>query len=247
MPSPSAGEPTPSEAASPSDGDTGATPSASPSDAPSASPPVAALVDGDVAIVPVVDFRSATSAVTGSEVRALADGGEAFANVVLVEADADGILAALRLDRGALGDRLKTVPSRDALAARLSRQKDDLGFLRADEVGPDVRAIGWGSDALFGVDRVKSLANWPLHATLQVPEGEPPAYDPEAGVDDGRRRRRAARPGRQARDRRPRRGHRLPVQRGLRRHHRHLQGLLAVRLGHAVHEARRPGRRRSAT
>ena len=97
------------------------------------------------------------SAVSGRDVRDLADGGEAFANVVLVEADADAILAALRLDRGGLGDRLKTVPSRDALAARLSRQKDDLGFLRADEVGPDVRAIGWGSDTLFGVDRVKSL------------------------------------------------------------------------------------------
>ncbi len=179
VPSPSAGEASPSDAASPSPSDPAASPSVAPSDAPSASPPVAALVDGDVAIVPVVDFRSPTDAVSGRDVRDLADGGEAFANVVLVEADADAILAALRLDRGGLGDRLKTVPSRDALAARLSRQKDDLGFLRADEVGPDVRAIGWGSDTLFGVDRLKSLDRWPLHATVKVPEGQPPAYDPK--------------------------------------------------------------------
>ena len=42
-----------------------------------------------------------------------------------------------------------------------------------------MRALSWGNDALFGGDRVKSLAAWPLHATLQVPQGQAPAYDPK--------------------------------------------------------------------
>ena len=39
-----------------------------------------------------------------------------------------------------------------------------LAFLRADAVGPEVRALDWGDAALFGVDRVKDLAAWPPHA-----------------------------------------------------------------------------------
>ena len=132
-----------------------------------------------MAIVPVTSFRSPDTSVSGSEVRALANGGQAFDHLVLTEADADGMLAALRLDRGALGDRLKIVKSPEALAKRLSSQRGDLGFLRADDVGPSVRALSWGNDALFGGDRVKSLAAWPLHATLQVPQGQAPAYDPK--------------------------------------------------------------------
>ena len=171
------------EPSSPASSDAVASPSASPSDSPSSSPSTSPspgpLVDGDVAIVPVTSFRSPDTSVSGSEVRALADGGQAFDHLVLTEADADGMLAALRLDRGALGDRLKVVKSPEALAKRLSSQRGDLGFLRADDVGPSVRALSWGNDALFGGDRVKSLAAWPLHATLQVPQGQAPAYDPK--------------------------------------------------------------------
>src|SRR5674476_1188439 len=41
-----------------------------------------------------------------------------------------------------------------------------LGFLRADAVGPAVRALSWRGSALFGVDRVASVAAWPLTARL---------------------------------------------------------------------------------
>ncbi len=170
------------EPSSPGSSDAVASPSSptdSPSPGPSSSPTTGPLVDGDVAIVPVTSFRSTDTAVSGSQVRAMANGGQAFDHLVLTEADADGMLAALRLDRAALGDRLKVVKSPAALAKRLASQRGDLGFLRADDVGPSVRALSWGNDSLFGGDRVKSLHAWPLHATLQVTQGQPAAYDPK--------------------------------------------------------------------
>ncbi len=45
------------------------------------------------------------------------------------------ILAALGLDRAALGDRLVTVPTAKALATDLAGHPNRIGFLRADEVG----------------------------------------------------------------------------------------------------------------
>ncbi len=40
-----------------------------------------------------------------------------------------------------------------------------------------MRALAWGSKNLFGTDRVKSLAKWPL--TARLPGPETPAYDPK--------------------------------------------------------------------
>ena len=170
---------TPADSPSPSDGDTSASQSPGESESPSASPDAPAeLVDGEVAIVPVTNFRSPLSSVKPINVRALVGGSTAFDHVVLVDADADAILDAVKLDRGALGKKLKTVASPEALARYLAKHRSDLGFLRADDVGPSVRALGWGKASLFGGDRVPSLDAWPLKATLQVPEGQPPAYDP---------------------------------------------------------------------
>jgi len=36
----------------------------------------------------------------------------------------------------------------------------------ASDVGPSVRAIDWDGKSLFGVDRVKSLTDWPIKAYL---------------------------------------------------------------------------------
>ena len=58
---------------------------------------------------------------------------------------------------------------RAALAADLTKSGKRLAFLRADAVGPDVRALAWGDIALFGVGRVRSLADWPLRAALPLP------------------------------------------------------------------------------
>ena len=57
----------------------------------------------------------------------------------------------------------------------LAAHRNRLGFLRADEVGPGVRALGWKGKALFGVHRLKSTAAWPLVATLPIGSV---AYDP---------------------------------------------------------------------
>ena len=154
-----------------------AAPSGSPADspAPSSSP---TLVDGDVAIVPVTNFRTTLTSVKPIDVRALVAGGHAFDHIVLVEADADAVLAALKLPRAALGDKLVTVATPAAVSKRLANKRRDIGFLRADDVGPSVRALGWGSKSMFGEDRVATLDDWPLQATLPVASDASPGYDP---------------------------------------------------------------------
>ena len=41
-----------------------------------------------------------------------------------------------------------------------------------------MRALGWGSKTMFGEDRVASLDDWPLQATLPVASDASPGYDP---------------------------------------------------------------------
>jgi poly-gamma-glutamate capsule biosynthesis protein CapA/YwtB (metallophosphatase superfamily) len=116
--------------------------------------------------------------VKAADVAAIADGSGAYKGLVLLKADAEPILAALGLDRSSFGSRLTTVKSARALQQHLSAKRSSLGFLRADQVDPSVRALAWGNKSLFGNDRVKSLAKWPLTARLQAPEGAATAYDP---------------------------------------------------------------------
>jgi hypothetical protein len=140
-----------------------------PSDAP-------LLAETDVAIVPVANFRSARASVRAADVSGIAKGSSPFKALVLVKDDADAILAALGVDRDGLGKRLVLVNSAAALAGNLSANRTRLGFLRADDVGASVHALAWGGKAMFGNDRVASLAKWPLTARLSGPET--PAYDP---------------------------------------------------------------------
>jgi poly-gamma-glutamate synthesis protein (capsule biosynthesis protein) len=171
----------PSDAAEPTDAPETAgngDPPASPSGAPLASETPAAppdLAETDVAIVPVINFRSGRTSVKAAEIEALATGGSPFKALVLVEEDADGILAKLGMSRDDLGKRLVTVKTAEALATNLAENRARVAFLRADDVGPSVRALAWGGKSLFGTTRV-SLAKWPLIARLSGPET--PAYDP---------------------------------------------------------------------
>ena len=162
------GEPTDAESAPPDDGEP------VPSEEPAAAPP---LAETDVAFVPVINFRSARLSVKASEIEALATGGSPFKALVLVEADADGILAKLGISRDDLGKKLVTVDSAEALAKNLAKNRARVAFLRADDVGPSVRALAWGGKHLFGGDRL-SLAKWPLIARLSGPET--PEYNPGA-------------------------------------------------------------------
>jgi hypothetical protein len=150
------------------------------SDAGGASPPASSAAVSDIAIVPVTSFRSGRSTATAAEVRGIATGSSPYGGLVLVKADAPAVLAALGLDAGSLGTKLSTVASRDALVAALERHRTWLGFLRAGDVVPAVRALAWGSASLFGVGHVASLAAWPLTARLAVAAGSAPGYDPAA-------------------------------------------------------------------
>jgi poly-gamma-glutamate synthesis protein (capsule biosynthesis protein) len=186
----------PSAAASPSpDGESAAPPAGSP--APAETPPAVAstpepaaspaptptpIALADVAVVPVAHFRTQFAASSVAEVRSIFDGTSTRYNAVeLVSADADAILAALGLARPAVASRLVLARDAATLSKDLAANRKRLGFLRADEIGPSVRALTWGRAALFGVGRVATLAAWPLKARL--PQGATPAepaYDPTA-------------------------------------------------------------------
>jgi hypothetical protein len=145
--------------------------------AASGSPASPAQVDADLAFVPVTSFRTSRTSVSAADVRAIAAGTSRFASLVLVKADAAAELAALHTSADALGKRLVTASTADALMTALAKHRTWLGFLRADKVGPGVRALAWGSRSLFGEARVASLKAWPLHVRLAV--GAPTAaYDP---------------------------------------------------------------------
>jgi len=155
----------------------GAAPGASATTAASPSASPGALVAADVPIVPVTGFRSTRTTVKPADVRAIASGSGAYDRLLLVADDADAILAALGIDRASLGSHLKTVPTANEVASRLATQPKTLAFLRAGQVGPSVRALGWQNRALFGVDRVRSLSDWLLTARLRAPAGTT-EYDP---------------------------------------------------------------------
>ena len=129
--------------------------------------------------MPVASFRTGRTSVRAPEVQTIASGGSPFAALVLVKADAAAQLAALGLRADELGGRLVRVASAQALMTALAQHRTWLGFLRAGDVGPGVRALAWGAASLFGENRVASLAAWPLHASLAVAPGAA-AYDPSA-------------------------------------------------------------------
>jgi hypothetical protein len=164
-----------------------ATPSPNPSPSPTTTPTAAPLVGGTpggpfvgtvVPIVPVTNFRSTATSTTKDEVAAtLAGTSSRYQAVELISDEADAILAALGVSRPDDASRLVLTDDEADLAADLTKSGKRLAFLGADVVGPEVRAIDWGSQRLFGVGRVKDLQDWPLSATLPRPQGAK-AYDP---------------------------------------------------------------------
>ncbi len=142
---------------------------------PPTAPTAPALVD--VAIVPVVDFRSAESAVGAADVHAALSGGGRYSALELVTDEADAILAALGSSRPADPTRLVLAPDAKTLARDLAAHRDRLGFVRAAQVTAAVRALAWDGRSLFGVERVSRIADWPLVAPLTA-DASP--LDPDA-------------------------------------------------------------------
>ncbi len=163
----------------PASPDPAATPAPTPVSTPVPSPtPTPGM---DVAIVPVTHFRTPYAATSFEEVASvLAGTSERYDALELVEADAEAILAVLRVDRPADAPRLVLAEDAATLSADLAKNRKRLAFLRADDVWQGVRALSWGRTALFGVDRVERLEDWTLFANLPLGAGAPgdAAYDP---------------------------------------------------------------------
>ncbi len=131
---------------------------------------------GLIPIVPVTSFRAPWDSTDAAEVAAvLAGTSTRYRAVEVLAGDADAVLAAVGASRPPTGSRFITVNSATALRDDLARTADRLGFLRADDVVPSVRALAWGGVSLFGVHRVASVASWPL--SIQARES-PASYDP---------------------------------------------------------------------
>jgi len=130
--------------------------------------------------VPVTDFRAPQTSTNLREVQAVVAGTSGrYDALELVEDEADAILEELGLAGPVVTDRLVLAADVEALAADLARTPRRLGFLRGDAVGPSVRALAWGSDALFGVGRVTAMADWPLVVAFRAGT-EADSFDPAA-------------------------------------------------------------------
>lgn len=129
------------------------------------------------AVVAVTAFRNPWQRTDAAELRAvLAGTSRRYAALELVEGEAEAILGALDLRR-ASGSTLVLARDAEAVRADLAAHPERIALLRAEEVGPSVRALAWGDVSLFGVDRVRDLARWPLTARLP-PAARP--FDPTA-------------------------------------------------------------------
>jgi len=162
--------------AAPADPGSAPTPTSTPADPTPA--PIAQLAE--VPIVPVTQFRATVTNTTRKEVAAvLAGTSTRYEALELVAGEADAVLAALGVDRPSGLSHLVEAKDSATLSTDLAAHRKRLAFLRADAVGPSVRALAWGGDSLFGVDRVSALKDWPLNASLPVGDAAS-AFDPAA-------------------------------------------------------------------
>jgi len=152
-----------------------APPTASPTEAPPATPTPQTIAA--VPIVPVTQFRTTAERTNRDEVRAvLAGSSKNYDTLDLVESDADAVFGAIGVDRPADDAHLLLLPDAQALSTSLASNRKHLAFLRASDVGPSVRALGWGDKQLFGGGRAKTVDDWGL--TAQLPEDAATAFDP---------------------------------------------------------------------
>ena len=165
-----AGSPTPTQAsAAPSS-------ASSPTPAPSSPAPVTTLAK--TAIVPVAQFRSPVTATNRAELATvLAGTSTRYEALTLVDDEADAILSALGVARPSDPARLVLAKDAATLSRDLAKHRKRLGFIRAEDVTPAVRALAWGDRSLFGVDRIKKPADWRLNAELPRRADEE-AFDP---------------------------------------------------------------------
>jgi poly-gamma-glutamate capsule biosynthesis protein CapA/YwtB (metallophosphatase superfamily) len=108
--------------------------------------------------VPVVDFWSAQSSISTDELRAAAAGtSAAHPRVVTTSEDVDVV-------RGLLGG--DAVEGADVAGVEAAVRQGALGILRATDVTQRVHALAVDGVSLYGNDRIESVADWPLVASV---------------------------------------------------------------------------------
>ena len=137
-------------------------PTETPAPTPSSNPTLTPTGAVAMPIVPVINFWETRTSMPMDEVKAALQGtSDKYPTITVPADDADAIAAAAGVTLGANVQR-GTVD--DVIAAV---KGGGLGFLRATDVQPDVRALGIDNANLFGEQRIKDVSQWPLTATVQ--------------------------------------------------------------------------------
>ncbi len=141
---------------------------------PSASP------TPEIAIVPIVGFWSIDRTISTAELRrALAGQDPHFKKVVVAGPDLSAVADALGVQPAATVRQM----SPSAVIAAVQGHNGVLGFIRAGDVQPSIRALAVDGRTLFGDARLRSIADWAL--TIRAPRQvgnstSGPAFDPAA-------------------------------------------------------------------
>jgi poly-gamma-glutamate synthesis protein (capsule biosynthesis protein) len=120
-----------------------------------------AATPAPIALVPVVGFWSVRSGLTRAELDAALVGTSRAYRRVLVA--------------GAMPGATTSTP--DAIRAAVNADARTLGLLPAGEVTWDVRALALDGLDLFGNDRIRDLAAWPVLVSA-APGADTPSFDP---------------------------------------------------------------------
>ncbi|HVQ21798.1 MAG TPA: hypothetical protein VMT36_00875, partial [Candidatus Saccharimonadia bacterium] len=132
-----------------------AEPSRTPTPIPSPSP-------SPIALVPVVGFWSATAGISRAGLDAALEGSNTAYRRVLVAGSLPGA----------------TETTSDAIRAAVNADPRTLGLLPASDVTPDVRALPVDGVDLFGNDRLRDVAGWPLLVPAATGT-DAPSFDPQ--------------------------------------------------------------------
>ncbi len=133
-----------------------------------------------IAVLPIVGFWSSDRSLSMEQLgTALTGRDRRFRKVVVGQPDLTALAAILHVRPGP--EVLELAPA--AVIAAVRGRSDVLGFIRASDVGPSVRALGVGVRTLFGNARVRSIAEWPLTVARprrMAASAAAPAFDPGA-------------------------------------------------------------------
>jgi hypothetical protein len=116
--------------------------------------------------VPVINFWSTRTSMPMDEVKAALEGtSDKYSPIVVPAGDADALATAAGVT---LGTNVQRGTADDIVAAV---KAGGLGFLRASDVVPSVRALGIDDANLFGEKRITDIAQWPLSASVPAAAG----------------------------------------------------------------------------